>query len=140
MSLTGRPMPEPDPDDEFFWSGLPGRLLVPRCEECGHAWLRPIPACPQCGSTRVQAVERSGRGIVYTWVVVHHALDPAFAADVPYTVVTVELECGARLPGRLLGAEPPSAGLAVQFEPSRRNDVYLPAFRPVTRASEVDSA
>jgi uncharacterized protein len=136
MSSPGRPVPVPDPDDGIFWSQLPGRLMVPGCDDCGYAWMPPIPSCPRCGSVRVQARDRDGHGTVYSWVVVHHALDPAFAADVPYTVVTVELQCGARLNGRLLGAGAPRPGLAVRFEPWPQGGGYVPAFRPTSNRDE----
>jgi uncharacterized protein len=136
MPLPGRPIPVPDHDDEFFWAQLPGRLMLPVCENCGHVWMRPTPACPQCGSGRIQPREHVGQGAVYSWVVVHRALDPAFADDVPYAVVTVELECGARLVGRLLGDLPPSAGMPVEFEPWDSGGAYLPAFRPRTDFAE----
>lgn len=130
MSQPGRPVPVPGHDDEFFWSQLPDRLMLPVCGDCDHVWMPPTPACPQCGSVRVQSSEQAGRGAVYSWVVVHRALDPAFTGDVPYTVVTVELESGARLTGRMLGDLPPSAGMTVEFEPWNSGGTYLPAFRP----------
>lgn len=55
----------------------------------------------------------SGRGRVYSWVGVQRALTPAFEADVPYTIATVELEEGARAFGRLEGSEPRAPGGAV---------------------------
>ena len=41
----------------------------------------------------------SGRGTVYSWVVVHQSQHPAFNPDTPYNVVIVELEEGPRLHG-----------------------------------------
>jgi len=136
MSTSARPVPVPDPDDEFFWSHLPGGLELPICEDCGHVWLRPISMCPRCGSQHLRTAHQSGNGNVYSWVVVHRALDPAFSDDVPYTIVTIELDCGARLTGRWLSEYPPKAGLSVQFEPWSCNDVHLPGFRPIPLSIE----
>lgn len=126
---SARPLPLPDHDDEFFWIGLRDGLMLPRCRSCGFVWLRPTPACPRCGATDLSVEPQSGMGTVYSWVVVDRALDAAFADEVPYTVVTVELDCGARLPGRLLGTEQPRAGMAVEFEAWAPDGVALPGFR-----------
>ncbi len=131
MAALDRPVPVPDADDGFFWSNLSGGLVLPRCEECGHQWLRPIPACPACGSTKLTLQADSGAGTVYSWVVVNRALDPAFTDDAPYVVLTVELGSGARLVGRLLGELPPYPQMRVQFEPWRSGGAWVPGFRPV---------
>ena len=39
----------------------------------------------------------SGRGTVYSFVIMHQVYDPAFKDDVPYNVAAVELEEGPRL-------------------------------------------
>jgi uncharacterized OB-fold protein len=106
--------PDEDPDTAWWWDELrQGRLLMPRCEDAGHVFFPPSPACPHCGSSRVGRVEVSGRGRVYSWIVVHRALDPAYAGDVPYTVVTVTLDEGARVFGRIANGAL-EAGLPVQ--------------------------
>jgi uncharacterized OB-fold protein len=46
-------------------------------------------------------VDASGRGSVHSWTVAHHAFHPAFKNDLPYTLVTVDLEEGPRALGRL---------------------------------------
>jgi uncharacterized OB-fold protein len=72
-----------------------------------------MPACPWCGGAVAEWRATSGRGRVYSWVGVRRALTPAFAAEVPYTIATVELEEGARAFGRLEGPEPTAPGGAV---------------------------
>jgi uncharacterized OB-fold protein len=48
--------------------------------------------------------------------VVHRTLDPDFHDDVPYTIVTVDFDDGARMAGRLCGGNPqPGAAVAVEF-------------------------
>lgn len=104
MSLP-RPIPQPDADDEAWWDSLKqGRLTAPWCAVCEKSWLRATPSCPHCGSTDWGYRDVSRLGSVYTWVTIHRALDPSFAAEVPYTIVVVELDGGARLNARLLGA------------------------------------
>ncbi|HZV48499.1 MAG TPA: Zn-ribbon domain-containing OB-fold protein [Candidatus Dormibacteraeota bacterium] len=111
--------PELDEDSRAWWEALAEhRLLLPRCRDCERTWFPPTPGCPHCGGTSVELVESSGRGRVYSWVVVNRALAPAFTADVPYTILAVDLEEGARMFGRLVGGrgEALAAGAEVRAE------------------------
>ena len=48
----------------------------------------------------------SGRGTLYSWIVVHRAFAPEFASQVPYTLATVTLDEGCRVVGRLASGTP----------------------------------
>jgi uncharacterized protein len=98
-------LPEPDADTQWWWDALAAsRLEVPRCLACGLAFFPPQPACPHCGSAEWERIEAGGRGRVYSWIVAYTPFDPRFAAEVPYTLVAVDLdEKGARLVGRYRG-------------------------------------
>jgi uncharacterized OB-fold protein len=74
-----------------------------------------MPGCPHCGATGRDEVEASGGGTIYSWVRVHRAADPALAADVPYTVVAVDLDEGCRMFGRLGAPAEPAIGARVGF-------------------------
>lgn len=51
--------------------------------------------------TRVARVPRPGR--LWSFAVYHRALDPAFAADVPYAVGLIELDAGRKMYGTMVG-------------------------------------
>ena len=70
-------------------------------------------ACPQCGSDDGAVIAAAGTGRVHTWTTCHVAFEPELQDEVPYTVVVVELDEGARVPGRLVGDTEPAIGLAV---------------------------
>jgi uncharacterized OB-fold protein len=94
--------PEIDEDTRAWWAALAeGRLEIPACNSCAHRFFPPLPQCPACGSRELGAVDSSGLGRVYSWIVVHQAADPAFAGETPYTVVAVTLDEGVRLFGRI---------------------------------------
>jgi uncharacterized OB-fold protein len=125
--------PEPDADSRAFWRALSDhRLEVPSCTDCGRLFFPPRPGCPRCGSTAIQPVLVSGNARVYSWVTVHVALDSAFATDVPYTIVTAELEEApeARILGRLRSAgDLIAAGMRLRFAPYEVGDgIVLPGF------------
>lgn len=134
MSEARKPLPRIGPDNEPFWAGTrEGRLLLPFCQDCGRPHLPPGPVCPFCLSSRLDWRAGSGRGRISTFTVVHKEWFAAFAADLPYNVVQVELEEGPRITANLVDAPAggPAIGMAVQavFDPVTP-EVTLPRFRP----------
>jgi uncharacterized OB-fold protein len=129
-----KPLPRITPDSEPFWRGLRARkLLLPYCLGCGQPHLPPGPVCPYCFSEKIHWREASGRGRISTWTVVHKAWFAAFAADIPYNVVQVELDEGPRLTANVVGIrnEQLKIGLPVQIEfDDVTNEMTLPRFRP----------
>jgi uncharacterized OB-fold protein len=91
-----------------------------------------MPSCPHCGAAGAGTpIPASGLGHVYSWVVIRIALDPAFANEVPYGIVAVDLEEGPRVFGRLVGDEHLlAAGLRVRFVPRETPDGATLAFAP----------
>jgi len=75
-----------------------GVLAVARCNACATEHAFPTPSCFRCGSPVLTAAAHSGKGRVFSWVVNHYAFD---GGQVPYTVLLVELDGGARIYGRL---------------------------------------
>lgn len=140
-SFPTPPAPDPDVDDAFWWEALRnGQLLLPQCDDCSRTWMRPSPGCPFCGSLRSHTIKAAGNGRVYSWVVVHRALDPAFIADVPYTVLAVTLDEGARLFGQLLDGGPVANGMEVRAVIYQANGHPLVGFAPGKVGSHHDGA
>lgn len=129
-----KPLPRITPDSEPFWQGLRARkVMLPYCLECGEPHLPPGPVCPYCFSGRIRWREASGRGRISTWTVVHKAWFPAFAEDLPYNVVQVELDEGPRLTANVVGIqnERLKVGLPVVIEfDDVTAELTLPRFRP----------
>jgi uncharacterized OB-fold protein len=104
--LSGLPKPVRDEDSEPFWAGCDdGRLRVQRCGGCGEFRWPPGPVCPACGSHEHEWVDCSGRGTVYSWVVVHVPLAEVLADQLPFAVGLIELEEGVRIVSTIEGEE-----------------------------------
>ncbi len=73
----------------------------------------------------------SGRGHIHSWTVAHHAYHVAFADELPYTLVLVDLCEGPRALGRWL-AGTPILGAAVQGRFVAREGGADLIFEPVT--------
>lgn len=109
------PLPLPGPESAPYWAGLrEGRLLLQKCASCGKLRHYPRPVCDVCFSMQYDWAQVSGRGTIFSWTRTHHAFLPVFKADVPYVLVTVDLEEGPRMNARLVedGREP-TVGAAV---------------------------
>ena len=118
MSTSHVPRPTPPITDlsRPYWdAAAQGRLLVQTCGACGRWRHYPRLLCDQCYSSEVLWKQASGRGKVHSWTVSHHAYHPAFADELPYALVTIDLDEGVRALGRFRGdATRLSIGLAVQ--------------------------
>jgi uncharacterized OB-fold protein len=76
-----------------FWQGCArGELLVQACEACGRRRMPPRPMCPYCRSTRRRFEPTSGRGRIWSFVVPHPPLLPAYSELAPYNVIVVALD------------------------------------------------
>lgn len=134
--MTLKPMPIPDAESKPFWEACRAReLRIERCAECGTPRFPPASLCPRCRSARHEWIKASGRGSVFSWIVVRHPVPrDLYASEVPYVVALVELEEGVRMPTNIVGCEPEAirAGMAVEvvFE-DIGGDVTLPKFRPL---------
>ena len=130
-----KPTPTLDADSRTFWEACARHeLIIQRCADCTRLRFPPVGLCPHCGSASVEHVRASGRGRVYSWIVVTHAVPKEiYAGEVPYAVALVELEEGVRLPTNIIGCEPAkiSADMPVEVVFEERGDTTLPLFRPL---------
>ena len=128
---TAHPLPVPrtdDPDAAEFWAGAAqGQLLV----AIGIDGTPVHPPRRSGVNTPVRWVEAAGTGVLHSWTVIRHTVDPAFPA--PYTLVLVELTDYPRV--RFVGHLPgvpglrPGTPMRVHFED--RDGIRIPHWRPV---------
>ena len=107
MSDYTKLSPQPTADTQPYWDGLNAhRLRLQRCADCGKVRHYPRPVCDACYSMRVEWIDASGRGLVHSWTTTHHAFHPGFKPDLPYTLLTVDLDEGVRMNAQLRGLDP----------------------------------
>ena len=107
-----KPIPSITPDmQEFFAGTREGRLMVQQCGGCGALRFPAYEICSKCNSTKANWVQVSGRGTVYSFNIMHQLYHPAFATEVPYAVVVVELiQLAARQAGPQQRSKVPDRG------------------------------
>lgn len=102
------PLPAPivNADSAPYWNAArEGKLVLPRCRNCGHTFFMPRHQCPACWSDDLAWEEASGRGKVHSFSIVRRASLAAFAARTPYVLALIDLEEGPRMMSNILGED-----------------------------------
>jgi uncharacterized OB-fold protein len=128
-----------------FWAGCAaGELRVQACGACGRRRMPPRTMCPWCQSFGVTWDVMSGRGHVWSVVIPHPPLLPAYGDQAPYNVVIVTLDDDQSIrfvgnvvaePGAPLNSIDPHTieiddAVEVVFS-QIADDVWLPQWRPL---------
>lgn len=135
MADYEKPLPTPDSDSEAYWAAAKaGKLLLPKCGDCGKYHHYPRALCPSCHSDRIEQVEASGLGRIYSYTVQRRPAGKEFADDVPYVLVLVDLEEGPRMLAGLLDVEPEAVAIGQEVEvtfAAAGEEFALPFFKVV---------
>lgn len=134
MTDYKKPVPAITPDMKpFFDAAKRHELVMQRCRQCGVHRFPAREICSQCLSRAAEWVRVSGVGEVFSYNVMHQIYHPGFAAEVPYAVVLVRLEDGAKMNSNLIGVQPHDIKIGmpvrVVFE-DITDEVTLPKFAP----------
>ena len=126
-------LPQPTEESAPFWAGCDrGELLLSHCGECGHRFYYPRRLCPKCGADSPKMRPSSGRGTVFSFSDVHLSFyGTAWASQLPYTVILVDLDEGPRMLSRLVGEGGVAIGDRVQVCFVEMDGHRLPYFERV---------
>ncbi len=120
---------------EPFWAAAAEhRLVVPRCTSCGTHRMPPTPFCWRCRHQDVEWEEHDGRGTLYSFTVVRHAVIPDVRDALPLIAGIVELPNteGCRLVGNIVDCEPEAVriglGVTTDWYDVREGET-VPVFR-----------
>lgn len=128
-------LPPMDDDSRPFWEGtLAGELRVQACGGCSRLRFPPRPMCPACQSLDVEWKAMSGRGTIYSFVVPHPPLLPAYAAVAPYNAVLVELDEDPTI--RMVGNLVADAGAAINSVDPTTIEIGMPVSVVFARVAE----
>jgi uncharacterized OB-fold protein len=129
---VSRPAPLLNDDNHVYWDAArEGRLVTQKCQRCGRLRHPPRPLCPVCHSPDFEFIDLSGRGVVYSYAILHHPQNPAF--EYPVLAALIDLDESVRVLSNLVDIDPReiSIGMAVtvDFRPTR-DDGAVPVFKP----------
>jgi uncharacterized OB-fold protein len=111
--------------------------MMQRCQDCKSWVFCPRPVCVECNSDKLEWVQLSGRGKVFSFTVIREVVGRAlrgFAPDIPYVTAWIDLDEGPRFCSNIIGCpiDAVQIGMDVQvvFEDTG-NGITLPKFKPV---------
>lgn len=132
-----RPIPQPiTPESKPYWDGLKeGKLMLPRCQDCGSVHFYPRVFCPECHSHNVTWIQGSGKGTLFSFAILQRAFNRAVKVPTPYIFALVALEEGPRMLSSLINIAPDPAlikcDMPVEMVFSKlTDDVTIPLFQP----------
>jgi uncharacterized OB-fold protein len=132
MAEPTKTLPAPSPLSAPYWQAArEGRLVIQRCEACGHVQFYPRSLCTRCAGERLGWSACSGRGRVKSFTVIRRAVSAAYEPDVPYVVALIELAEGPTLMSNVVGCPPEAvhigAPVRVRFD-AWTPEVTVPVF------------
>ncbi len=146
MSSDQKFLPEGVPGwQQPFWDSLrEHNIKVQRCASCRAFRHVPKEICAKCHSTSFSWERVSGRGVVYTYTIVHRAPTPAYQAVAPYAIVHAAMDEGFRMVGTMTGVDPDAVEIGTPVRVVYTDlspDWTIVEFEPATDAEElVDNA
>lgn len=141
--LEGLPLPDlaylPD-YEKGFWEGPHHQeLRIQQCLDCKRFRHPPTPMCPDCHSLNYEWTKTTGKGKVYSFLIVRAGAHPAIRekGQIPYNVCLIELDDqeGLRIVSNLLHTAPSDIHIGMpvvaKFHPAKdEEDVVLTVFVP----------
>lgn len=139
--ITRAAFPLPDvtwPQTAGFWAGAArDELAIPMCDSCGRYRWYPKDHCQYCEAEPYTWTSVSGRGTLFSWVVVTHAFLPQFADLAPFVpaLVALDEDPSVRVPTRMVHCDPAELTfdmpVRVVFEPISFTDVEGEVMAPM---------
>lgn len=137
--MSAKPLPRVTDLTRPYWDAIQrGELYLQRCDDCRSWVFYPSRWCRACYSSRLTWTRCAGKGVIYSYSIVHYPPSPAFAADVPYVLAIVELAEGPRLMTNLVNCplEEVAVGLPVRLCCEERAGGFkVPQFEPARSGS-----
>ena len=129
------PIPKQGTHTKPFWAGAKeGKLMLPRCKDCGTVHWYPRHICPSCHSMNLEWIEGSGKGTIYTYAVQHLVFGP-WHEKAPFVTAYIDVEEGGRMLTVLRGVDPEKpeeiaigATVTVEFEQAD-DESFIPYWR-----------
>jgi uncharacterized OB-fold protein len=136
-----RPLPQPiTPEAKPYWDGLKqGKLMIPKCGDCGVPFFYPRVVCPNCSSRSIGWIQASGQGKLHAFGIAHQSFNKAYKVPPPFVLAMIELDEGPRMLSNLINVHPDpktvkcDMPVEIVFQ-KLTDDVTIPLFQPARAA------
>ena len=129
-----KPRPNEGLVSEPYWEAArEHRLMAQKCQQCGGLWAPPTAVCETCLSGDLEWIELSGKGRVWSYIIMHQLYYPAFADDIPYNVAVIRSDEGPKFVTNLVGIRNEDIRVDMPVEvvfEDADEDLTLPKWRP----------
>lgn len=138
MTVTdyNKPLPPISPDSQPYWDAAKEhRLTAQRCDDCGKLRFPPATSCWYCLSPNTTWIELSGRGTVWSYIIMHQPYYQGFIGELPYPICVVETEEGLRFISNLVNIANAEIEIGMPIEvvfDDVTDEVTLPKFQPAS--------
>lgn len=105
-------------------------ISLQRCGTCAAFQYPSRDVCWRCLSDDLRVEQDSGRGELLATTLVHRSLDSAFAADLPFRLGTIRLDCGPHLIGFVAEPIEPGRLVIVEVKENARGERVFSVSRP----------
>ena len=135
MAEYTKPLPVADADSKEFWDSCHRHeMQLQKCNQCQKFYFPPGPVCPHCFSNDVKWEKVSGKGEVYSFVIVRRSPGPEWESSVPYVMADIELPEGVRLISNVVGCQPEDVKIGMKVQVTYDDvteEISLPKYQPV---------
>lgn len=118
----------PENDTEFlgyYEAARQHKLVMKKCSACNLMRFPPGSGCPWCMSLDWTWQEVSGKGTIYSYEIIVHAIQPGFKEIAPYPVIVVELDEQRGVPTEREGLRLVANLVDAQFKPEAEQNVAI---------------
>lgn len=134
MAEYEKPLPPITVDSKPYWDAAKEhRLTGQRCDDCEKFRFPPATSCWYCLSPNNTWVDLSGRGTVWSYILMHQPYYKGFIPELPYPVCVVETEEGLRFISNLVNVDNDEIKIGMAIEvmfDDVTEEVTLPKFQP----------
>ena len=109
----------------YFEAAREHRLALRRCLDCGLLRGEPGPGCPWCSALGWEWHTVSGKGIIYSYQIVAHAVQQGFREWAPFPIILVELDEQRGQPGPYDGLRIIANLVDGNMEPEKEENVAI---------------
>jgi uncharacterized OB-fold protein len=117
----------------YFEGAKQRELRFQKCDHCGHVRFPPSTHCPQCLTGELTWIKASGRGQVWSFIIMHQKYFKAFANDLPYNCALVQLDEGPLMMSTIVDTPLDSICCNMKVEAvfeDATDEIAIPKFRP----------
>jgi uncharacterized OB-fold protein len=134
MATNEKPLPVLTNLNRPYFEGTKlHELRLQKCDQCGYVRFPVSTHCPKCLGGKASWIKASGRGRVWSFIVMHQKYFKAFAEDLPYNCAMVQLEEGPIMMSTIIDTDHESIHcelpVEVVFEVAT-DEITIPKFRP----------